>query len=87
MISAEDIKQRLEVGIASAEVQVRLDGNKCLVAIASPAFEGLRPVQKQQLVYGCLNEMIASGELHAVSMHTYTPAEWATQKKLGIPGF
>lgn len=87
MISAEDIKQRLESGIAGAEVLVRLDGNKCLVAVASAAFEGMRPVKKQQLVYGCLNDLIASGELHAVSMHTYTPTEWATQKKLGIPGF
>ena len=87
MISAEDIKQRLEAGIAGAEALVRLDGNKCLVAIVSSAFEGQRPVKKQQLVYGCLNDLIASGELHAVSMHTYTPAEWATQKKLGIPGF
>lgn len=87
MISAEDIKQRLETGIAGAEVLVRLDGNKCLVAVASAAFDGMRPVKKQQLVYGCLNDLIASGELHAVSMHTYTPAEWATQKKLGIPGF
>lgn len=87
MISAEDIKQRLEAGIAGAEALVRLDGNKCLVAVASSAFEGLRPVKKQQLVYGCLNDLIASGELHAVTMHTYTPTEWATQKKLGIPGF
>ena len=87
MISAEDIKQRLEAGIAEADVMVRLDGNKCLVAIASPAFEGLRAVKKQQLVYGCLNDLIASGELHAVSMQTFTPSEWATQKKLGIPGF
>ncbi len=87
MTSAEDIKQRLEAGIAGAEALVRLDGNKCLVAVASSAFEGLRPVKKQQLVYGCLNDLIASGELHAVTMHTYTPTEWATQKKLGIPGF
>lgn len=86
MISAEDIKQRLEAGIAGAEALVRLDGNKCVVAVVSPAFDGLRPVKKQQMVYGCLNELIASGELHAVSMHTYTPTEWATQKKLGVPG-
>lgn len=87
MISVEDIKQRLEAGIESAEVLVRLEGNKCLVAVASPVFEGMRPVKKQQTVYACLNDLIASGELHAVSMFTYTPAEWATQKKLGIPGF
>lgn len=87
MITAEDIKQRLSDGIEGAESMVLLDGNKCLVAVASAAFEGLRPVKKQQMVYACLNELIASGELHAVTMQTYTPAEWDSQKKLGIPGF
>ena len=87
MITVEDIQQRIEAGIEGADVMVRLDGNKCLVAVASAAFEGLRTVKKQQLVYACLNELIASGDLHAVSMHTYTPAEWDSQKKLGIPGF
>jgi acid stress-induced BolA-like protein IbaG/YrbA len=86
MISAEDIKLRIEAGLPGAEVQVRLDGNKCVVAVVSATFEGQRTVKKQQLVYGCLNDIIASGELHAVSMHTYTPSEWATQKKLGVPG-
>lgn len=86
MISADDIRQRIEAGLPGAEVLVRLDGNKCVVAVVSPAFEGLRTVKKQQLVYGCLNDIIATGELHAVSMHTYTPTEWATQKKLGAPG-
>ncbi|MBA55800.1 MAG: cell division protein BolA [Pseudomonadales bacterium] len=87
MITAEQIKQRIESGIEGAEVLVRLEGNKCLVAVAAAAFEGMRSVKKQQLVYACLNEMIAGGELHAVSMHTYTPSEWESQKKLGIPGF
>ena len=87
MVTAEDIQQRIEARIENAEVMVRVDGNKCLVAVASAAFDGLRTVKKQQLVYGCLNELISSGELHAVSMHTYTPAEWESQKKLGIPGF
>lgn len=87
MITAEDIQQRLESGIDGAQVMVRLDGNKCLVAVASAAFEGQRSVKKQQMVYACLNELISSGELHAVSMHTYTPSEWESQKKLGIPGF
>lgn len=87
MITTEDIKQRIEDGIDGAEVLVRLDGNKCLVAVASAAFEGQRSIKKQQMVYACLNELIASGDLHAVSMHTYTPSEWESQKKLGIPGF
>jgi acid stress-induced BolA-like protein IbaG/YrbA len=87
MITVEDIKQRITSGIEDADVMVRLDGNKCLVAVASAAFEGQRSVKKQQMVYACLNELIASGDLHAVSMLTYTPSEWESQKKLGIPGF
>lgn len=87
MITAEDIQQRIESGLEGAQAMVRLDGNKCLVAVAAAAFEGQRSVKKQQMVYACLNELIASGELHAVSMHTYTPSEWESQKKLGIPGF
>ncbi|HAG94267.1 MAG: hypothetical protein CMK83_14365 [Pseudomonadales bacterium] len=87
MITVEDIKQRITSGIEGADVMVRLDGNKCLVAVASAAFEGQRSVKKQQMVYACLNELIASGDLHAVSMLTYTPSEWESQKKLGIPGF
>ena len=87
MITVEDIKQRITSGIEGADVMVRLDGNKCLVAVASAAFEGQRSVKKQPMVYACLNELIASGDLHAVSMLTYTPSEWESQKKLGIPGF
>lgn len=87
MITTEDIKQRIEDGIDGAEAMVRLDGNKCLVAVTAAAFEGQRSVKKQQMVYACLNELIASGDLHAVSMLTYTPSEWESQKKLGIPGF
>ena len=87
MITVEDIKQRITSGIEGADVMVRLDGNKCLVAVGSPAFEGKRPVQKQQMIYACLNELIASGDLHAVSMQTYTPSQWQSQEKLGFPGF
>lgn len=40
------------------------------------SFEGLSPVKRQQLIYGALSEEIASGALHAVSIKTYTPAQW-----------
>ena len=87
MIDADQIKQQIEQGIDSAEVLVRLEGSKCLLAVAAPAFEGLRSIKKQQMIYACLNDLIASGELHAVTMYTYTPSEWDSQKKLGFPGF
>ena len=43
--------------------------------IVSPLFEGLSRVKRQQLVYGLLNDKIASGEIHAVTMVTRSPLE------------
>ncbi len=52
------------------------------VVIASDSFDGLRLVQRHQKVYGLLSEEMA-GEVHALALHTYTPAEW--QEKGAAP--
>lgn len=46
------------------------------VVIASDAFDSLRLVQRHQKIYGLLSDEMA-GEVHALALHTYTPAEWA----------
>ncbi|CBL44223.1 Predicted transcriptional regulator, BolA superfamily [gamma proteobacterium HdN1] len=78
------IKSRLQTGFPDAEVHVDLMGNKAQVVVVSDAFAGKRVVQKQQMVYQQLNDLLASGELHAVSMQTLTPDEWAQKKKFGF---
>lgn len=83
-MDANLIKSRLESGFPGAEVQVDLQGNKVQVIVVTDAFAGKRTVQKQQMVYQCLNDLIASGELHAVSMQTLTPDERAQKKKFGF---
>lgn len=70
------VKSLLEAAIAESDVQVEIDGSHCNLIVVSPAFEGLSPVKKQQLVYGALNEHIASGAIHAVNMKTFTPEQW-----------
>jgi acid stress-induced BolA-like protein IbaG/YrbA len=35
----------------------------------------MRPVRRQQTVYAALNEAIASGSIHAVTIHAFTPTE------------
>ena len=87
MATEEQIKQLIESNMNAAELMVRVDGSHCVLAVASDEFEGLRTIKKQQLIYACLNDLIASGELHAVTMHTYTPKEWDAQRPLGFPGF
>ncbi len=73
----EQIQALLQAQIADSQVQVSIDGSHVNVVVVSPAFEGLTPVKKQQLVYAVLSEQIASGAIHAVHMKTYTPQQWA----------
>lgn len=46
------------------------------VVLVSPLFEGKRSVQRHQAIYAELGDELRSG-LHALALHTYTPAEWA----------
>lgn len=73
----EEIKALLEREITDSQVEVNVEGSHVNVVVVSPAFSGLTPVKKQQLVYGALSEQIASGVIHAVNMKTYTPEQWA----------
>lgn len=75
-MAPEEIKNILEAGIEGAEASVTGDGNKYEATIISNAFEGMNMVKKHQLVYAQLNEHIASGAIHALTIKAYTPAEW-----------
>ena len=45
--------------------------------VASEAFAGLSPVRRHQAVYAAMGALM--GDIHALALHTYTPAEWAGQ--------
>lgn len=57
--------------------QISVDGGdgKYQVSIVSDFFAGLNQVKRQQAVYKILNEHIASGAIHAVSMRLKTSDE------------
>lgn len=67
------ITNALENAFPGADIDVQLDGSHCQVTVTSELFEGLRPVARQQKVYGPLNEFIRSGALHAVNIVANTP--------------
>lgn len=69
------IESDLRAALGECSIEVDAEGNKLAVEIVSAAFGGLSRVKRQQLVYKALNERIASGEIHAVSMRTHTPSE------------
>jgi UDP-N-acetylglucosamine 1-carboxyvinyltransferase len=50
--------------------------------IVSAEFAGLRLIQRHQRVYATLGARMQTDEVHALSMKTFTPAEWASQPAL-----
>lgn len=83
-MNPEQVKALIEAGLPGATVQVEGEGNKYQVTVVSEVFAGLSPVKKQQRVYATLNEHIASGAIHAITMQTYTPDEWAKKSRFGF---
>jgi acid stress-induced BolA-like protein IbaG/YrbA len=71
----EQIAAAVQAGIPGAEVEVVVDGNRALITVVSEAFAGRTRVQKQQAVYACIQQFIADGSLHAVTIRALTPAE------------
>ncbi len=71
----EQISQRLEEHFEGANVEVTGDGSHFDVKVVSDAFDGLRPVKRQQMVYAALNDWIRDGSLHAVNIKALTVAE------------
>ena len=48
--------------------------------IVSPLFEGRRAIQRHQAVYAAMGGLMA--QVHALALHTYTPAEWEADARV-----
>ena len=75
-METEEVKALLEGQLEGCEIFVEGGGNSFQITAIGAAFEGLNAVKKQQYVYAALNEKIAEGTIHAVTIKTFTPAEW-----------
>ncbi|MBM3377283.1 MAG: BolA family transcriptional regulator [Betaproteobacteria bacterium] len=78
MVTPENIQKYIADGLSCEHIAVDGDGHHFEAVIVSQAFEGKRLVARHQLVYGALGDRMRQ-EIHALSMKTLTPAEWAQQ--------
>ena len=76
-MQAEEVKQIIERELEGSTVFTTGQNCDFQVIVVGECFAGLTPVKKQQLVYACLHDLIASQAIHAVSIKTYTPEQWA----------
>jgi acid stress-induced BolA-like protein IbaG/YrbA len=75
MVTPESIQQDIEKGMRTSYLQVVGDGQHFEAVIVSDEFSGLSRIQRQQRVNKTLGERM-TGEIHALSMKTFTPQEW-----------
>ena len=73
-----ELHQIIAAGLDCSNLEVSGDGRHWTAVIVSPAFEGLRAIARHQKVYAALGQRMATDEVHALSMRTLTPAEWAS---------
>ncbi|HMN92592.1 MAG TPA: BolA family protein [Hydrogenophaga sp.] len=78
-MTADQIEHLIRAGLPCDHIEVTGDGRHWAAVIVSPAFEGVRSIARHQKVYATLGARIHNDEVHALSMKTYTPAEWARQ--------
>lgn len=77
--SPDDVRRYIAQGMQCSVLEVQGDGQHFEALIVSDAFDGKSRVARHQLVYAALGERMHA-EIHALSMRTLTPAEYAAQK-------
>ena len=78
MVEPSSIEHSIRAGLACTHLEVKGDGAHFEAVIVSPQFAGLTRVRQHQLVYQALGERMRE-EIHALSMKTLTPDEWAAR--------
>ena len=78
MVEPSSIEDSIRAGLPVTHLEVSGDGAHFEAVVVSPSFAGLTRVKQHQLVYGALGDRMRQ-EIHALSMKTYSPEEWASR--------
>lgn len=73
----DQVERFIAQGLECEHLAVEGDGRHFFATIVSAEFEGASRIARHQRVYQALGERMRE-EIHALSMKTLTPAEWAS---------
>lgn len=76
-VTPENVKDYIQQGLDCEYVHVDGDGRHFEAVIVSAAFEGKGLLQQHRLVFSALGDKME--KIHALSMKTLTPQQWAEQ--------
>ena len=90
MIVQQEIEQQLQQQLSPEHLEVLNESHQhsvppnsdthFKVILVSEAFDGKRKVARHQQVYAALATHL-EGPVHALALHTYTPAEWQQRQQ------
>jgi acid stress-induced BolA-like protein IbaG/YrbA len=78
MVTPEQVRSYIQDSLLCDHVEVVGDGHHFEAVIVSAEFRGKTRVQQHQVVYRALGDRMRE-EIHALSMRTVTPEDWATR--------
>ena len=64
----DTIEERIISAYPDASVKVDLSGRNAEIKISSVTLSALSRVQQQKKIYACIDDLIAKGVIHAVSI-------------------
>ena len=79
-----EVQRFIAQGLQCQHIEVEGDGRHFFATIVSAEFEGTNRVARHQRVYRALGDRMRE-QIHALSMKTLTPAEWAADSSKATP--
>lgn len=83
-MNPEDVQAMIQQGLPDCEVKVTGDGSHFEATVIGEMFADMSLVKKQQAVYATLGDKITNGEVHALTIKTFTAEEWEKAQKLKV---
>ncbi len=74
-MNPDKIQHLIQQGMPAARVEVSGGEGKFVAQVVSEEFADLSLIKRHKLVYACVSNEIASGELHALTIIAKTPSE------------
>jgi acid stress-induced BolA-like protein IbaG/YrbA len=80
-----EVQHFIAQGLACDRIDVEGDGRHFFATIVSAEFEGASRLKRHQRVYAALGDRMRE-QIHALSMKTFTPAEWVVSSAVADTG-
>ena len=79
-MQAAEIRALIEQGLPQAEVVVQGDDGVHFEAVViDPGFVDKSMIEQHRIVFALLGDLVQNGTIHALSLKTFTPAQWQSK--------